>query len=340
MHREKREQAYVFLGVNEGVKMRETGESRGPRWRGALLVLSALLVSAVACQRAQQQQKEAMGPTKFVSPQSAGLAVYNAAKADDTNALVAIFGPEAKDYILMEDPNLDKDALSEFVGDYEQMHRWAPAEGGEMVLDVGTENYPFPFPLVKTENGEWVFSAERGRKEIEARTIGKNELTVIDILNEMADAQTEYFKTAHDGKAKQYAQRFTSSEGKQDGLYWKVAEGEAESPLGPLAARANAEGYQPGTKESPVPFHGYFFRMLKEQGPHAEGGAKSYVVNGSMTRGFAFLAYPAEYRETGVMTFLIGPDGRVFQKDLGTDTVETAKSMKSFDPDDTWSIVE
>jgi len=335
----KRGQTRAFLAVPEGVKMR-AGQSRGLQWRVGLLVVATLLISAVACQRAQQQQKEAMGPTKFVSPQSAGLAVYNAAKADDTNALLAIFGPEAKDYVLMEDPNLDKNALSEFVSDYEHMHRWAPAAGGEMVLDVGVENYPFPFPLVKTENGEWVFSAERGKKEIEARTIGKNELTVIDILNEMADAQTEYFKTAQDGKVKQYAQRFTSSEGKHDGLYWKVGEGEPESPLGPLAARASAEGYQAGTKESPVPFHGYFFRILKEQGPHAEGGAKSYIVNGSMTRGFAFLAYPAEYRKTGVMTLMIGPDGRVFQKDLGVATVETAKAIKSFDPDDTWSIVE
>lgn len=340
MHLGKREQAHALLAPHEGVKMKEAGQTRGRHWRGALLALAALLTSAVACQRAQQQQKEAMGPTKFVSPQSAGLAVYNAAKADDTNALLAIFGPEAKDYLLTEDPNQDKGALSEFVSDYEKMHRWAPAEGGEMVLDVGVENYPFPFPLVKTENGEWIFSAERGKKEIEARTIGKNELTVIDILNEMADAQTEYFKTAHDGKVKQYAQRFTSSEGKHDGLYWKVAEGEPESPLGPLAARASAEGYQRGTKEAPVPFHGYFFRILKEQGAHADGGAKSYLVNGSMTRGFAFLAYPAEYRKTGVMTFMIGPDGRVFQKDLGTDTVETAKAIQSFDPDDSWSIVE
>lgn len=337
---EKREQLQALVAPHEGVEMKQAAKTRELRWRGAFLVLAAVMVSAVGCQRAQQQQKEAMGPTKFVSPQSAGLAVYNAAKADDTNALLAIFGPEAKDYLLTEDANQDKSALSEFVSDYEHMHRWAPAESGEMVLDVGVENYPFPFPLVKTENGEWVFSAERGKKEIEARSIGKNELTVIDILNEMADAQTEYFKTAHDGKVKQYAQRFTSTEGKHDGLYWKVAEGEPESPLGPLAARASAEGYQRGTKEAPEPFHGYFFRILKEQGSHAEGGAKNYVVNGNMTRGFAFLAYPAEYRKTGVMTLLIGPDGRVFQKDLGTDTVETAKGIQSFDPDDTWSIVE
>jgi hypothetical protein len=139
---------------------------------------------------------------------------------------------------------------------------------------------------------------------------------------------------------KEYAQRFISGEGKHDGLYWKVSAGEAESPLGPMSARASAEGYQRGTKESPQPFHGYFYRILKEQGGHADGGAKSYVVNGKMTVGFAILAYPAEYRKSGVMTFMIWKDGRVFQKDLGADTVSSAKEIQSFDPDDSWAVVE
>lgn len=320
--------------------MREAGQRRALRRRVAALLLVGLAASAGACRRAKQQQEEALGPTKFVSPESAGSAVYNAAKAGDTNALVVIFGPQAREFLLTEDSIQDKAAFTAFADDYASMHRWAPAEDGEMVLDVGIENYPFPFPLVKTGSGEWVFSAERGRKEIAAREIGKNELTVMDVLNEMADAQVEYFKSAHDGKVKQYAQRFTSTEGKHDGLYWKVAEGEPDSPLGPLAARASAEGYQPGTKESPQPFHGYFYLILKEQGPHAEGGAKSYIVSGNMTRGFAILAYPADYRKTGVMTFIIGQDGRVFQADLGPNTVETAKAIISFDPDDQWSIVE
>jgi DUF2950 family protein len=321
--------------------MRNAGQPGEFRWRIAMVTLGAVLVLACGCQRAKQQQKEVMGPTKFVSPESAGQAVYNAAKSEDRNAVLAIFGPEGKEYLLTEDPTQDKTALEQFASDYEKMHRWSNAEGGALVLDVGVENYPFPFPLMKNADGEWVFDAERGKKEMVAREIGDNELTVIDVLNEMVEAQTEYFKTTHDdSKVKQYAQRFTSNDGKHNGLYWKVAEGEPESPLGPMTARASAEGYQPGTKESPQPFHGYFYRILKEQGPHADGGAKSYIVNGNMTRGFAILAYPADYRRSGVMTFMIEQDGRVYQKDLGPDTLEAARAIKAFDPDETWSLVE
>ncbi|HKN25679.1 MAG TPA: DUF2950 domain-containing protein [Candidatus Acidoferrum sp.] len=319
--------------------MKDAAQTKKFCWRG-VAVLIALAGLFCGCQKAVQQQ-QALGPKTFPSPESAGKAVYSAAKAQDTNAVLAIFGREGREYLLTEDPTQDQAALKEFAGNYEQMHRWAALEGGGLVLDVGAENYPFPFPLVKTADGQWTFSTDQAKKEILARQIGENELTVIDVLNQMADAQTEYFGTTHDGsKVKQYAQRFTSSEGKHDGLYWKVAEGESESPLGPLAARASAEGYQKGTKESPEPFHGYFYRILKEQGAHAEGGAKNYVVNGSMTKGFAILAYPAEYRKSGVMTFMIGQDGRVYQKDLGPETGNTAKAMTSFDPDETWSIVE
>jgi hypothetical protein len=309
-------------------------------WRGAAFLLAALAGLFCGCRKVGQPQVS-LGPMRFASPESAGQSVYGAAKADDTNAVLAIFGPEGKEYLLTGDPNQDKSALEEFSADYEHMHRWAMAEDNELVLNIGVENYPFPFPLVKTDDGQWTFSTDRAKKEILAREIGANELTVIDVLNEMADAQTEYFSAMHDGsKVKQYAQRFTSSEGKHDGLYWAVTPGEPESPLGPLSARASAEGYEKGTKESPQPFHGYFYRILKAQGAHAEGGAKSYLVDGKMTKGFAILAYPAEYRNLGVMTFVIAQDGRVYQADLGADTTEKAKAMLAFDPDDTWSIVE
>ncbi len=337
-----KERAERLAGLEEGAAMRETKRARERElgWRVALVAMIAVLGLTFGCKKPSEHQ-EIVGPTKFVSPQSAEKALYSAVKAGDTNAVLAIFGPEGKEYLLTEDPAQDKSALDTFAEDYETMHRWATVEGGALVLDIGTENYPFPFPLVKTADGQWEFSSTRAEKEIQARQIGDNELTVIDIVNEMADAQVEYFNTTHDGGAvKQYAQRFVSSEGKHDGLYWKAGEGEAESPLGPLAARASAEGYQRGTKESPQPFHGYFYRILKEQGARAEGGAKSYVVDGKMTRGFAILAYPAEYRQSGVMTFVIGKDGRVFQKDLGAETVATAKEMKAFDPDDTWAVVE
>jgi Protein of unknown function (DUF2950) len=309
-------------------------------WRGAVLLMATLAGLSCGCGKVGQSQVS-LGPMKFATPESAGQSVYGAARADDTNAVLAIFGPEGKEYLLTDDPNQDKSALEEFATDYEHMHRWAMAEDHELVLNVGAENYPFPFPLVKTDDGQWTFSTDRAKKEILAREIGAKELTVIDVLNEMADAQTEYFATTHDGsKVKQYAQRFTSSPSKHDGLYWTAAEGQPESPLGPLSARASAEGYERGTKESPQPFHGYFYRILKAQGAHAEGGAKSYLVNGNMTKGFAILAYPAEYRKSGVMTFIIAQDGRIYQKDLGPDTAERAKATLAFDPDDTWSIVE
>ena len=321
--------------------MREAGGQgqRSTWWCSVTLTIVAIV--AVSCGSKKIEPPEGLGPKSFPSPESAGQAVYNAARAEDTTAVLAIFGPEAKEYLLTEDPNKDKAALDKFAMEYEKMHRWAPAEGDEVVLDVGVESYPFPFPLVRTADGQWMFSPERARKEILARQIRDNELTVIEVLNQMADAQTEYFATTHDGiKVKQYAQRLISSDSKHDGLYWKAGEGEIESPLGPLVARASAEDYEKGTKESPQPFHGYLYGILKEQGTHAEGGAREYVVNGYMTGGFAFLAYPAEYRKSGVMTFLIGKDGLAYQKDLGPDTEETAKRIKVFDPDETWALVQ
>ena len=271
--------------------MREAGRTKKKQlsWRMAAILIAAFAGLSGGCKKSDLPQTP-QGPMKFASPESAGQAVYDAAKSEDTNAVLAIFGPDGKDYLLADDPGQTKSALEQFSTDYEQMHRWAAADGGELVLDVGAENYPFPFPLVKGADGQYMFNADRAKNEMLAREIGANELTVIDILNEMADAQTEYVGAMHDGRVKQYAQRFVSSEGKHDGLYWKVAEGEAESPLGPLSARADAEGYQKGTKEAPQPFHGYFYRILKEQGAHADGGAKSYLVNGNMTRGFALLA--------------------------------------------------
>lgn len=315
-------------------EQRRRGATMG---RAALLLLAVLAAGWGGCKRAIPEVSE--GPKSFASPESAGQAVYLAAKAEDSNAMLGIFGPEAREYLFTGDAAQDKLAYEEFAADYEKMHRWAKLENGGRVLEVGAENYPFPFPLAKNAEGQWSFNVEEGKKEILARQIGKNELNVVDVLNEMADAQAEYFSQKHDGKAKQYAQRFISSEGKHDGLYWKVAEGEAESPLGPLAARAGAEGYK-GSEESPEPFHGYFYRILKKQGPHAEGGARDYAVNGSMTRGFAILAYPAEYRKSGVMTFVVNQDRVIYQKDLGPDTVDAAKAMDAFDPDESWTIVQ
>ena len=298
------------------------------------LILFAAVIAANGCKKPIPEV--APGPKSFATQESAGKAVYLAAKAGDKNALIAIFGSDEREYLTTGDDEQDKLAYAEFAADYEQMHRWSKLENGGLVLNVGVENYPFPFPLVKNAEGQWSFSTEDAKKEILARRIGGNELKVLDVLNAMADAQQEYFAEKHDeSKSKQYAQRLVSSEGKHDGLYWKVAEGEQESPLGPLAAEASAEGYK-----APEPFHGYYYRILKKQGPHAEGGAKDYVVGGKMTGGYAFVAYPAEYRKTGVMTFVMNQNRVVWQKNLGEDTVGAAKGMESYDPDESWEIVQ
>jgi Protein of unknown function (DUF2950) len=300
-----------------------------------LLLVAALAMTALhGCKK--MVPEVATGPKSFATPESAGQAVYLAAKAGDTNAIIGIFGPQEREFLTTGNAEQDKLAYEEFAADYEQMHRWSKLEDGGLVLTVGVENYPFPFPLVKNAEGQWSFSSEAAKKEIDARRIGENELKVLDVLNAMAAAQEDYQAVPRDGsKIKQYAQRFVSTEGKQDGLFWKPAEGEEESPLGPLVAEASAEGYK-----SRAPFHGYYYRILKKQGPRAEGGAKDYVVNGKMTRGYAIVAYPADYRKSGVMTFQMNQDRVVYQKDLGPDTVATAKAMDSYDPDESWTIVQ
>lgn len=309
-------------------------------WAVLPVLLLSLLAFSLGCQKSEQPTSS--GPRTFASPADAAKSLYDAAKSGDTAALVSIFGPDAKDYLFSGDADQDKAATTAFLSDYDRMHRWGKVDNGGLVLNVGIENYPFPFPLFKNSSGQWYFDSDAAKKEFIARRIGDNELTTADILNAMADAQSEYFLQPQLGSTvRQYAQKFISSEGKHDGLYWNTSEDEPKSPLGPLAARANAEGYKAGPAENPAPYHGYFFRILTEQGPHASSGARKYIVkNNNMTGGFAFLAYPAEYRVSGVMTFLINQDGEMFQKDLGPETTATAKAITSFDPDDSWSPVE
>jgi len=302
----------------------------------AFFLAVAPVTGLAGCQKSEQAPS---GPKTFASAAAAGSAVYEAAKTGDTNALLAIFGPGASELITSGDPVQDKAGRDKFVADYDQMNRWGKLTNGGRVLNVGAENYPFPFPLMKNSSGQWYFDSSEAKDEILARRIGDNELETIDVLNTIADAQTEYFSKTHGAsKVHQYARRFVSDPGKQNGLYWTAGDNEPESPLVPLVAQASAEGY--GGKQGPQPFHGYFYRILTKQGDHAKGGAKDYIVEGNMTQGFAALAYPAEYRKSGVMTFLINHDGIMFQEDLGEKTAETAKAMTEFNPDATWSAVE
>jgi hypothetical protein len=263
----------------------------------------------------------------FATPDEAANALITGARSGDRTATaLEILGPDSKDLISSGDPVQDKESIDAFMARYEAMHRWRRMPDGSQMLLVGADNYAFPIPLKKNADGKWSFDTAAGREEILNRRIGRNELAVIEICRAAAQAQTEYHSQLHDGAAtKQYA--------------WQSAEGQPRSPLGPLAAFATSEGYTV-KPDAHVPFHGYFFHMLAGQSNQARGGAKNYVVAGKMTGGFAFVAYPAEYRNSGVMTFIINQDGALLQKNLGNTTVQTASAMTEFDPDNSWSLVE
>jgi len=295
----------------------------------------AAVISLAACSKSE---KPAIGV--FATPEDAGNALEAAGKAGDQNALLAIFGPDSKDLIFSGDPVEDKGVINEFVKQYDVMHRWRKMVDGSQILLIGATNFPFPIPLKKNGDGRWYFDTASGRDEVLSRRVGRNELAIINVCRAVASAQKQYFSQLHDGDAtKHYAMKFISDPGKQNGLYWQSQEGQPQSPLGPLAAFATSEGYNV-KPDAHTPFHGYYFRMLQGQTDKAKGGAKDYVVDGKMVRGFAFAAYPAEYGNSGVMTFIINQDGVLYQKDLGKTTTETVTAMTKFDPDSGWSLVQ
>jgi hypothetical protein len=294
-----------------------------------------LAISLAAC-----HQSEHAGPKAFATPGDAGNALVAAVKSGNEAELMTIFGPNSKELISSGDPVQDKNAGNAFVKGYDEMHRWRMLDDRAQILLVGADNFPFAIPLKENANGKWFFDTAAGRDEVLNRRIGRNELTIIDVCQSAADAEAQYFSQLHDGATtQQYAQKFLSDPGKQNGLYWASSEGQPQSPLGPLVAFATSEGYN-AKPDAHTPFHGYYFRMLKTQGSNAPGGAKDYLVDGKMVRGFAFVAYPAQYGNSGVMTFMINQDGVLLQKDLGTTTMQTATAMPSFDPDASWRPVE
>jgi hypothetical protein len=272
----------------------------------------------------------------FALPGDAALALYNAAKSNDQQALNVIFGSNAGPILRTGDEVADKNMAAEFIRRYDQMHRVVVEPDQTVTLYVGADNWPLPIPIVKNSSGAWYFDTESGAKEILYRRIGRNENDAIDVLHALVDAQREYAAVAHDGdRTKHYAMKFLSDEGKQNGLYWKTSDNETPSPIGPLIVSAAGEGYALKQGQS-APFHGYYYRMLTKQGPAAKGGAKDYLVNGQLTHGFAFVAYPAEYRNSGVMTFVVNQDGIVYERDLGQDTGKLAAAMTEYSPDRTW----
>jgi Protein of unknown function (DUF2950) len=299
------------------------------------LLLLALIISLTACNKSDKPSTRV-----FVSPDDASNTLLAAAKSEDQNALLAILGPDSKEVIFSGDPVQDKNAAAAFAAGYAVMHRWRNMADGAQMLLVGADNFPFPIPLKQNAGGQWFFDTAAGKDEVLNRRIGRNELAVIEVCGAAAEAQAEYFSQLHDGdKTEQFATKFISDPGTQNGLYWKPAEGQPASPLGPLAAFATAEGYSV-KPDAHAAFHGYYFHMLTKQSNNAPGGARDYMVNGKMTGGFAFVAYPVEYGNSGVMTFIINQDGVLLQKDLGKTTTETAIAMNAFDSDPSWTIVE
>jgi hypothetical protein len=297
---------------------------------GAMLGLVVLLVSG--CNQAPSQ-------AQFATPEEAAAAVQQAFKTQDLERLNVIFGREGMEAVASGDPVSDRQDREVIALAMEQSWRWTPhgADGKELI--IGDEQWPFPVPLVKSGNA-WQFDSEAGKEEVLARRIGRNELGVIELCRDYVRAQKEYASEPHDGKpAGLFAQHFRSSPGLHDGLFWRVKRGERNSPFGELVAAANAEGYDP-SKPDASPFRGYRFRILTAQGPAAPGGQKSYVTNDAMTGGFALVAWPAKYAFSGVMTFMVGPDGVVYEKDLGEDTATQAPGLTEYDPDKSWTAVQ
>jgi Protein of unknown function (DUF2950) len=273
--------------------------------------------------------------TSFSSPEEALKALIDALKGNNLSAVAKIFGPDIEPILNSGDPVADKNARERFAASADERHHF-DGSSDTLTLVIGKDDWPFPIPLKKVD-GHWRFDTAAGREEILNRRIGQNELSTIQTMLAFVDAQRDFaqLQLQQSGIA-QYARHILSTPGKKDGLYWPTAEGEPPSPLGPLVAEARAAGYRRGTKEAPTPYHGYFFKVLTSQGPSASGGAADYIVNGRMIGGFALVAWPARYGDSGVMTFIVNHQGTVYQKNLGPQTAEIAPAINTFDPDPSW----
>lgn len=273
----------------------------------------------------------------FPSAAQAVEALVAANRDNKLGALSQILGPGGAKLIRSGDPVADQTHRAHFVAAYDAGHRIEFEGDSKAVLVVGTEEWPLPIPLVRSDAG-WRFDARAAEQEILNRRIGRNELNVIEVCRAYVEAQREYAAlNVLPGGRHEYAQHFKSRAGQRDGLYWPAKAGEPQSPLGPLFAQARAGGYgDDPVGDTPQPYHGYYFRILTSQGPHAPGGAKSFIVDGHMVGGYALVAYPARYEDSGIMTFIVSQDGIVFEKNLGPDTAAVAPRIAQFDPDASW----
>ena len=275
------------------------------------------------------------GQKVFSTPEEASNALVTAVQSNDERATLDLLGSDGKQIVSSGDETEDARNRAGFVQAYREMHRLVTEPDGTTTLYIGARNWPTPIPLVH-KGRSWYFDTGAGKKEILYRRVGRNELSTIRVCQELVAAEKDYRRT----QPEEYAEKILSDAGRRNGLYWPAAAGEAQSPIGPLVASAVAEGYTNGKELAQSPYRGYYFHILTQQGKHAPGGAKSYIANGKMIDGFAFVAYPAEYRSSGVMTFIVGSDGVVYERDLGNETVELAKAMKQYDPNANWHRAE
>lgn len=300
---------------------------------------SCLLILAVALSAPLAANAAEHGKT-FNTPEAAVAALGSATRMQDTNALYVLFGPAVAD---LENPDRVQatNDLRKFTAAFDQGRRIVRESDSRCLLEVGDELWPFPVPLAK-ENGQWFFDTEAGKEELLNRRIGGNELKALDAVRAYVAAQREYAERDRDGdEVLEYAPKFVSTPGTKDGLYWPLDLDGDKSPLGPLVAQAQRQGYTPESRdqgEPSQPFHGYLFKILTCQGQHAPGSKYDYIINGNMIGGFALVAWPTDYGNSGIMTFLVNQQGRVYQKDLGPNTDTVAAKMDAYDPDESWNL--
>jgi Protein of unknown function (DUF2950) len=298
-------------------------------------IATLLLVLILASSQGPQSHAADAKQRRFTTPDEAMTALLNAIKTNDRKALVDMLGVDGRSLVSSGDAIADRNAGQRFGAEYDQAHR-IEAGGGKLVLHVGKDDFPFPIPLVP-DGPEWRFDTQAGKEEILNRRIGRNELDTIQVCLAYVDAQRDFYSEDRNADGlREYAVRFASTPGKRDGLYWPTKPGEPESPLGPRVAQARGEGYRKGDGRAPVPYHGYYYRILTAQGPAAADGAYDYMAHGRMIGGFALVAYPAQWGNSGVMTFIVNHEGVVYEKDLGPDTAAIARAMKLYNPDSTW----
>ena len=301
------------------------------------LTTIGLTLVVASCAR---QETDDPNQLSFSTPHSAVAALAAALETRDLVAMRRLLGPETEGLVSSGDTARDRSDREGFLARYRARHEIVAGGPDDAMLQVGDDEWPLPVPLLR-RNGRWRFDGDAAVNELLARRIGANELRTIDVMRGFVDAQQEYAAVGHDGDAPGiYARVLRSDPGRQNGLYWEVSAGEAPSPAGPFLAAASAEGYKASASANgPAPYHGYVYRMLFSQGPAADGGAREYVADGKLTGGFSLLAYPAEYGETGVMTFMVNQDGLVWQRNLGPKTGEVAAAITQFDPDSSWTPI-